>query len=230
MKYLASILLGIIVGALLFAGGLYYNPFAEQIAVSPLAVSADRQMDLTYSAVPDEMILYTDHGESNIQPHPNRVAELWERTIVDTRIAVTVLHDPRGDPAGIGIKFATDSEQTSLIDSEILVNSAWHIYVPGRGTLFVDQVENMWSYLRQIVMPARWSSGDSWRGSFFRIMTQGPLPLGTARVAGGTGEFAGVSGEAVESLTAQAYSANGGLVSATGRLTISLPREDEGSL
>lgn len=226
MKYLASILLGVIVGAVLFVLGMYFNPFAEQLTVSPLSVSSDEQLELTFTAVPGDMILYTDHGESRIRTHPNRVAELWEATIVDTRIFVTVLNDARGDQAGIGIKFLTDSEQTSLINSNILVNSAWHIYLPGEGTLFIDQIEDYWSYLREIVVPARWSSGDAWRGQFVRIMTQGPLALGTARVTGGTGVFAGESGEAVETLTARAYSVTGGLVSATGRLTISLPQSE----
>ena len=54
-------------------------------------------------------------------------------------------------------------------------------------------------------------------------MTLGPNALGTGRMTGGTGNFAGISGEAVETLTAQAYSANDGLVSAVGGLTVSLP-------
>ena len=222
MKYAISILLGMVLGAVLFIAGMYFNPFVEQLAVSPLAVSDGEQLEYTFSAAPSESILYTDHGESNIKPNPNRVAELWEQAVLDTRLSVTVLDDSRGEVAGIGIKFSTDSEQTSLIDSEILVNSVWHVYLPGHGTMFIDQVENYWSYLREVVVPARWSSGDNWRGSFFRIMTKGPLALGTARLTGGTGRFAGLSGEAVESLSARAYVTEGGLVSANGNLTIRL--------
>ena len=223
MKYAISLLLGFICGAVLFVFGMYFNPFAETLMVSPLAVSQDEQLDFTYTAVPGETILYTDNGESIVNTHPDRVAELWEPTVVNTRIAVTVLNDGRGELAGLGIKFSSDSEETALINSKALVNSAWHIYVPGRGTLFVDQIENYWSYLREIVVPARWSSGDNWKGAYFRIMTHGPGALGTARVTGGTGIFAGIASEAVETLTARAYSANDGLVSANGGLTISLP-------
>jgi hypothetical protein len=224
MKYAISLSIGILFGAVLFVVGMYFNPFAETLMVSPLAVSQDEQLDFTYTAVPGETILYTDNGESIVNTHPDRVAELWEPTLMNTRIAVMVLNDGRGDVAGLGIKFSSDSEQTSLINFRILVNSAWHIYAPGRGTLLVDQVENYWSYLREIVVPARWSSGDNWMGSFFRVMTHGPSALGTARVNGGTGTFAGISSEAVETLTARAYSANDGLVSANGGLTITLPQ------
>lgn len=222
MKYLISLFVGFVLGIILFIVGFYFNPFVEQLTVSPLAVSTEQQLDLGYTAVVSESILYTDHGESDIKPHPERVAELWEPAIVDTRVAVNLLEDGRGQVAGIGIKFSTDSEQSVLISSEILVNSAWHIYVPGQGTLFVNQVENHWSYLREVVIPARWSSGDNWRGSFFRIMTKGPTALGTAIVTGGTGNFSGKSGEAVETLTARAYVTDGGLVAAEGGLTVTL--------
>jgi hypothetical protein len=224
MKYAIALSSGILCGAVLFVVGMYFNPFAETQMVSPLAVSQDKQLEFVFTAVPGESILYTYNGESTVSTHPNRVAELWEPTVVDTRIAVTVLNDSRGEVAGLGIKFSSDSEETSLINSKALVNSAWHVYVPGQGSLFVDQIENYWSYLREIVVPARWSSGDNWRGSFFRILTHGPGALGTARVTGGTGNFAGISSEAVETLTARAYSANDGLVSANGGLTISLPQ------
>jgi hypothetical protein len=225
MKYLISTLVGFVLGIILFILGFYFNPFVAQLTVSPLAVSTDEQLDLNYTAVASESILYTDHGESNIKPHPERVAELWEPAIMDTRVAVNVLEDGRGQVAGVGIKFSTESEQSALISSEILVNSAWHVYVPGQGTLFVNQVENHWSYLREVVVPARWSSGDNWRGTFFRIMTKGPTALGTAIVTGGTGNFSGKSGEAVETLTARAYVTDGGLLAAEGGLTIALARE-----
>jgi len=223
MKYLVSLLIGTLIGAALFAAGMYYNPFTGHELVSPLAISKEKNLHVTYTAVPGEMILYTDDGESTVSTHPDRVVELWEPAIVDTRIAVVLLNDSRGNVVGLGIKFSTDSEQTALINSQALVNSAWHIYLPGQGTLLVDQIENYWSYLREIVVPARWSSGDNWKGSFFRIMTQGPGALGTARVSGGTGEFSGMTSEAVESLTARAYSAIDGPVSMNGSLTIMVP-------
>jgi hypothetical protein len=229
MKYAIALVAGALLGAVLFVAGMFFNPFAEQLMVSPLAVSSDEHLAFTYTAVPGEGILYTDHGESIVKPHPDRVAELWEPAIVDTRVAVILLNDSRGQIAGLGIKFSTDSEQTALINSKVLVNSAWHIYVPGEGTLLVDQIENYWSYLRDIVVPARWSSGDNWKGAFFRIMTQGPGALGTARVTGSNGNFAGMSSEAVESLTARAYSATLGPVSIDGGLTITLPQAATGS-
>ena len=224
MKYLVVLLLGILTGGLLFTLGLYHNPFMGQQTVSPLAVTDDRVLDLTYSAVPAESILFTDHGESNVEPTPDRVSELWEPSIVDTRILVTGLQDSRGG-LGIGIKFSSDSEASALLRGEALVNSVWHVYIPDQGSFMIDQTENYWSYIREIVIPASWSSGDSWRGSFHRITTSGPGSLGTARVTGGSGYFAGIESESIESLTATGYSSATGPVSMDGSLTVAIPRQ-----
>jgi len=192
--------------------------------VSPLAVTDQRIIELSFSGVPADALLYTDHGESWVEPHPDRVAELWEPAVADTRLTVTMLEDVRGKVAGLGIKFLTASEATNVINGDVLADSIWHVYLPGQGTFMIDQTENYWTYIRDVVVPARWSSGDSWRGSFHGILTSGPGSLGTARVSGGSGLFANLSSEAVESVTARAYSAVTGPVSMTGSLAIALPQ------
>ncbi len=225
MKYAISLVLGLLTGVVLFALGLYYNPFVGQPSVSPLAVTDERVVDLSFSAVPADAILYTDHGETIVVPRPERVAELWEPAVYNTTLFVTLLEDSRGGTAGIGIKFQSDSEATKILQGEALANSVWHVYLPGNGTMLIDQTENYWSYIRDIVIPARWSSGDNWRGSFHRVMTSGPGSLGTARVSGGSGILNGVMTESVESLTAAGYSATTGPVSMSGSLTISIPQQ-----
>jgi len=220
MKYVLSWLGGTITGALLFLMVLYYNPLANTLSVSPLAVYGQPLIDLEYSTVPSETIAYTNNGKSRIQPYPDKVAELWEPTVRKTIVLVTLLTDSSGQPKGLGVKFASESERTSLLKAEALVDSAWHVFLPESGSLFIDQTENMWSYARNIIVPARWSSADSWRGTWYGITTAGPTALGTAKVAGGTGRFADLSSEAVEAISARAYSAQQGPVSATGSLTI----------
>lgn len=228
MKYLISLLLGMMIGAALFVLAFYYNPFVGNPSVSPLAVSEMDLVDLSYSLVASDSIVFTNDGESNVKPYPAKVLELWEPAVKKTRVLVTVLNDSRGDPAGIGVKFSSDSEDTQLIKSEVLVDSVWHIYLRDRGTFFVDQTENFWAYLRDIAIPARLNSADNWRGSWYKIMTAGPNALGTARVSGSTGELADTEMEAVESISARAYSAVTGPIAMTGNLTIALvhPKEN----
>jgi hypothetical protein len=226
MKYLFSLLVGLVCGATLLLAALYFNPFVARQTLSPLAVSDNVLVVLSYSLVPADSLLFTNDGESVRQPFPLKVQELWEPAVQKTWVTVTDLSNVRGEPVGIGIKFASDSEKSRPMKGEALVDSVWHIYLPGRGTLLVQQVENYWPMLRDIVVPARWSSSDSWRGTWFGSITVGPGALGTGKVFGQTGEFDGLSGEAMESVDAAVYSALDGPVAMQGSLTIASSAEN----
>ncbi len=223
MKYLISLVLGFTVGIVLFVLLLYINPLTSRSTLSPIAVGSGEIINLTYSAAIEDSIVFTNSGETRRHPHPAKVLQLWEAPVRNTRVAATVLRDSRGDVAGLGIKFSSDSEDTNLLNGEALVDSAWHIYLPGQGTLFIEQRENYWSYLREIVLPAAWSSADRWKGNWHGTITNGPGALGTSRVTGGSGEFAGLVTDGIESITAQAYSMDRGPVAAEAQLTIEVP-------
>ena len=223
MKFLISLIVGMFAGVCLFFVLLYFNPLNSRNSLSPLTVSDNNVISLSFSAVAADALLYTNDGVSQIDPHPLKVSQLWERPVKDTNAMVTVLTDGRGQAAGLGIKFSSNSDRTSVLGGRALVDSVWHIYLPERGSLFVEQTENHWEYLREIVVPARWSSGDNWRGSWFGNITFGPGVLGIAKVVGGSGVFEGLIADAVESLTAKAYSVEHGPVAMTGQLTIELP-------
>ncbi|HSM31889.1 MAG TPA: hypothetical protein VK854_14420 [Woeseiaceae bacterium] len=220
IKYVAGLLSGILLGIIAAVALLYFNPLASRNPLSPLSVSNNEILSIGYSAVPTDSIVYTNNGESRIKPHPDTVRELWEAPIRRTDVLVTVVTDSRNNPAGIGIKFSSDSERTRLINGEALVDSAWHIHLVERGSMFVEQTENYWNFLRKIVLPAYWSTANHWKGVWNGNMTVGPGALGTAAVSGGTGEFAGLESEAVEAVSASAYSVSQGPVTMQGRLTI----------
>ena len=224
MKYLVALVVGLAFGTFLLFAGLYVNPFASKAALSPLAVSDDEMIVLDYSLVPSESVLFTNDGESTRTPYPAKVQQLWEPAIRQSWISVVGLASARGESIGLGIKFSSLSEASRPLNAQALVDSAWHVYLPGRGTLFVEQSENYWRFLREIVIPARWSSSDSWRGSWHGNVTAGPGALQTARVVGQTGEFAGVTAEAVESVHVAAYSSADGPVAMSGTLQIAVPK------
>jgi hypothetical protein len=159
-------------------------------------------------------------------PHPAKVLQLWEQPIRKTDALATVLRDSRNQVVGIGLKFSSDSESTNILNGEVIVDSVWHVYLPGRGSFFIEQKENYWAYLREVVLPAYWSSGDNWRGTWNGNLTSGPGALGTSRVVGGSGEFAALETVGVEALLAKAYSVEQGPVAITGELSIEIPRTE----
>ena len=223
MKYLVSLLLGLLSGAVLFAIGLLYNPFNAERGLSPLSVGNTPLATLSYTRVPAKSIAYTNNGTSRIRTHPESIAELWEGPVRQTDVMITELHDARGQVAGIGVKFSSRSENTRLLQGKALIDSVWYVYLPDRGSLFIEQSENYWPFIRDVVAPAYRNSANSWKGTWFGDLTDGPGALGIARVTGVAGEFQGLTMEAVESLSVLAYSTDKGPVSAEGRLLIATP-------
>ncbi len=223
IKYFLALVAGMFLGMALLATAVFYNPMLGSNTLSTLAVTANEVVHLSYSAAPQDALIYTNDGESQIAPNPRKVSQLWEPTVRRTSATVKVLADSRGRPAGIGVKFSSDSKESSAVHGKALKDSVWHIFLPGRGSLFVAQSENYWRYLQDIVVPAYRSSGDNWRGTWRHNITDGPGALGTALVAGGSGQFAGIDTVGVEALSAKAYTVELGPVAMTGELSIELP-------
>lgn len=222
MKYVVSLVIGFVMGVVLFLYLVYANPLHPRNSISPLTVSDNTVMVLNYSAVARDALVYTNNGEANIAPNPAKVLQLWEAPIRRTTAMATILTDSRGRTAGIGVKLSSDSERTNLLQGRALVDSVWHIYLPERGSLFIEQTENYWDYLRNVVVPAHRSSGNNWRGDWRGNITAGPAALNTGIVAGGSGYFRGLQTEAVEALMARAYSADTGPVAVAGELSVEL--------
>lgn len=227
MKYFVALILGIAAGGVVALGLLYINPFMSRPALSPLAVSGQQQINLNYSAVAKHAIAFTNDGESRVAPYPNKILQLWEPPIRQTEALVTQLFDARNQLVGIGVKFSSKSEQTKILNGEALADSVWYVFLPRQGTLLIAQTENYWGYLRDIVVPAHWSSGNGWKGNWHGTLTSGPGALGTARVHGGSGRFRGLEAEAIEMLSAKAYSSTAGPVAMNGQLIVEFPRADD---
>jgi hypothetical protein len=223
MKYLVALLLGLFAGAALFILGLAYNPFASKPALSPLAGSDSQTITLGYSAVASDAIMFTNDGEAGASPHPEKVQQLWEAPVRQTDVIATVLRDERNQVAGLGIKFSSVSESTRLFEGRVLIDSIWYVHLPGRGSFYVEQTENYWDYLRDVVLPAYRDSAKTWKGIWTGNITVGPGSSGTGRVVGGSGEFDGLEMQAVESLTVRIWRVSGGPLASDGQLTVALP-------
>ena len=111
MKYIVSLIIGILAGMATFVFVFYNNPFVGRAELSPLAVSESGLNNLSYSAVTTQAIMYTNNGESISRPHPGKIAELWEPTVEQSEVLITRLIDSRGMLAGIGVKMSSPSHE-----------------------------------------------------------------------------------------------------------------------
>lgn len=222
MKYVGALLGGVITGAILFILLVYFNPLIKAKTVSPITAADNRKFDLVYSGTPGESILWTESGETNVSLRPPLVKTLSEPAIRETKLLVSMLQNSRGKIVGLGIKYETAAQETGFLNGVYPFNSTWHIWLLQRGGLMIEQKENHWSLFRDVVLPAKMSSSNSWRGGWYGILTSGPRQTGAAKVTGGSGNLAGLEGDAVEAINARAYSADTGPVAVEGRLTVSL--------
>ncbi|MBT8091647.1 MAG: hypothetical protein KJN77_01335 [Gammaproteobacteria bacterium] len=220
MKRIVPLVLGFLVGVALFAFGLTHNPFLAKREASPISVSDNAVTSLSFDSVAARSVFLTNNGKSRMVPNPKDAQRLWEAPVRLSQVMLTVLNDAPGQPAGLGLKFSSRSEKTRLLYGEALVDSVWYVYLPGRGSLFIDQTENYWGFINDIVIPAYKNSANSWKGSWFGDLTIAPGARGAARVTGGSGALQGSELAAVESLSVTAYSADIGPVVAEGRLLI----------
>jgi hypothetical protein len=223
MKYVAALVFGLFFGALIFTVGLIYNPFVSKQNLSPLTVTNAQTITVSFSGAATDHIVFTNDGDSETKPYPEKVLQLWERPIRRSTVMATVLRDGRNQAAGIGVKISSLSERTDLLGAKALVDSIWYMYLPGKGAFFVEQSENYWTYLRHVVIAAHRSSANVWKGNWHLDTTFGPGALNTAKVTAGSGPYAGQEMLGVESLTTYVYSVSDGPVSAQGRFIIELP-------
>jgi hypothetical protein len=230
MKHIVALLLGIIAGAVSFALAVIYNPLTGDGRLSPLSVTDAEIISLSFSVVPSESIVYTNDGESMQPPHPAKVTQLWEAPVRQTSGMVAVMHNARGEPAGVGVKLSSRSEKTRLFNGDAIVDSVWYIYLADQGGMFIGQTENYWGFLTDVAFPAWRSGANTWRGTWMGDVTAGPGVLGTAFATGTSGRLKGLEMEAVESLSVQAFSSETGFVSAEGRLTVALPEASAAEL
>jgi hypothetical protein len=101
------------------------------------------------------------------------------------------------DADGQTIGLATELEYL-LPDSDIPAGrlrnqSVWTLYAPGRETIVFDETENQDEFATNVVKPVL-ETGVPWSGDITFTTT---VP-GSGSIIGGSGEFAGVTGTAIE--------------------------------
>lgn len=234
MKYFSAALFGIVVGIALGVVVLYFNPLTTRSAPSV----EDAALTLRYS-MPERDLLALTHYEGLPLPFkPEGVDSLWEKAIRSAALSVLALHDEAGDAAALGsaseageegaatalaTRLTMPSPETDLLLRGALLDDYWLVTVPGGGSLFVHDVNNLWPALRENVV--RVSLLDRpWGGPAEYRTTLGPrAPRGPGFAIGATGRFRGLLGEAAERYRLNRYSRARGAEDLAGELELRLP-------
>lgn len=213
MKIGATLLFGFVVGTALGAAVLYYNPLTQR----GTAGLSNESLVLEYALPGRDAPVVTHGGFSTLPLAPAGVAELWESAIAKIGLSVLTLNGEAQMPRALATRVSVPSASTELLLAGALVSDYWLVTVPGEGSFFVHAEDNLWPYIKDIVLPGRYF-GRPMEAARSYTPTVGPEPEAAAAVYGATGRFAGLRGLARSSYRIEAFDASGGLKSSLGRL------------
>ena len=73
IKRVALLAAGMFFGLFAVALWTVYNPFVSEHGLSPLSVTENEVVHLSYSVAAQDSIIHTNDGESRISPYPPKV-------------------------------------------------------------------------------------------------------------------------------------------------------------
>jgi len=210
MKYVLSLLFGLILGAMTAIAVIVFNPLTLSQS-KPLA-NADMAFDYSMGTA----WVSTHSNRLNVPVVPKGSPLLFQNGIRGSLLTSMPLTGEPGSASAAGTRITVPSSETEFLRSGLVVDDYWLISVPGAGTMFMHSVSNQWPLVRDTVV---WVDllRRRWSGSGQYEPTRGPAAAG-AEVVGMTGTLKELRGVAHEHLSLDAYAGN--LAALNGRLTI----------
>lgn len=206
--FACTLLAGVLVHSRAHAVENFMPPYSEPAA-------GEKVMSF-FIQLPDHGVALTTGGLKGMKAAPDGIAPFSEPALENTLALITKMADADNNVIG----FASELEffPGDPTTSEIKWDTAWTLTLPGRGMIYLHQIEQSGGLGPNIVQPAM-ESGAGWSGSWIVTTTTGPLPSGRGRIIGGSGEFAGIKGSFVEIMNMTGFSAEGVM---SGRVEIRL--------
>ena len=214
MKYVLSLLFGLVAGAAAAMALLYFNPLTQRQGEP--AARADRSLGYSMSAA--DTWLATHDRQIDLPVIPVDVPLLWENGIKGTLLGAMPLRDAGGQVVAYGSRITAPSGASELLRAGVLVDDFWLLSFPGEGSIFVHAVNNEWPLLRDTLVDVD-LLGRRFTGPAHYGPTVGPAAAG-ARVQGLSGSFAGTVGNARERVALETYA--GSFAGLAGELLLDL--------
>jgi len=183
---------------------------AAVATLSATAVSAQQQLSAYSQPRPGEKVLsfhanmvqhgisITHGGTVGLGTFPPGIPLLSEPAIRNGLILNLKFANAAGNLIGFGSELEVFPEgQSPAVEQDVRWQTGWAVVVPGRGMIFLEQIEHSGGLGPQVIQKTK-QSGMDWVGDWWITTTVGPLENGRGRIVGGAGEFANIRGEFVE--------------------------------
>lgn len=158
---------------------------------------------------PEQALAVTHDGDKPIPAHPAGIGLLSDPRIVKGFMLLVKFNDKNGNIVGYGSEQEVVRDESNIMHGRMIMDTTWTVTIPGRGTLFLSEVEDASEFAKKAVIPAL-RDGKDWTVPWTFVTTAGPID-GKGAIVGGTGEFQGVSGTFLEVTKLRAYTVKKGL-------------------
>ncbi len=174
---------------------------------------ADEIVESFYVHVPEDVIAISHRGDLPIAAVPPDIAKLEEANLENGVAILTKVRDAAGEIIGFGAQLEVVLEGNAPNGDQIQATN-WILVIPGRGTVYLSELEAIGDFGTKILRPVI-ESGQDWEGEFMRIASAGPRADGRGEISAGTFEFAEMKGSFVEIQNYKKVTADGKLFTTT---------------
>jgi hypothetical protein len=189
----------LVLGAILATILSVANPFAaKKTATAQIAAGADGLVHETlYIDTVKHLVAATHPGDKPIPTFPSDIPKLSDPALKPSFALLAKVADKSGRIIGFCSEQEDVNADSNILQGKMIMNTTWTVTLPGRGTLFLAEIENASEFARKVVAPALILKRE-WNEPWTFVTTVGPSPEGRGVIVGGTGEFEGVKGTFVE--------------------------------
>ncbi len=144
-----------------------------------------------------DTVAIANNGMNLLAPFPAGIPNFDEPNIQPGLAILAKIRDEHGEVVGFASELEDFPLEGPTPEGELRWKTAWTLVIPGRGSIFLYQIEDVRELLTRVVWPTL-ATGTPFEGDYQAIPTDGPRRDGRGVIVGGAGEFARIRGSFVE--------------------------------
>ncbi len=144
-----------------------------------------------------DTVAISNNGLNLLAPFPAGIPLLDEPNIQPGLAILAKIRDEHGEVIGFASELEDFPPEGPTPEGELRWKTAWTLVIPGRGSIFLNQIEDARELLTLVIWPTL-ATGIPFEGDYSAIPTDGPRFDGRGVIVGGTGDFKRLRGSFVE--------------------------------
>jgi len=210
LKAIVGVISGAIVGVVAVVAAVVVLPLDHNPAPADVAAAlagAERTLTVVIEAPGDPVALIAGANKA-FGSFPDGAGTLEDAVFADGLALIATVRNETGEIIGIAAEMERRLAGSSWLRGRLLSEAVWTVVLPGRGAIFLHNVENAWRFTNRVALPAR-LLGRTWEGPWETVNTVGPRPDRFGIIGGGTGEFSMATGWFAETAELRRFTPDG---------------------